>query len=52
MLCAFVFKSFLGIWSENALHRELYRNLLFRELCGFQNVLSLHILDRFRAKCH
>ena len=52
MLCAFVFKSLLGIRSENALHRKLHRNFLFRELFGFQNVPSLRTLNRFRARRH
>ena len=52
MLCAFMFKALLGLRSESALHRELTRNPLFRELCGFLKVPSLRTLNRFRARRH
>ena len=52
MLCAFVCKALLGIRSEKALHRELNRNFLLRDLCGFLNVPSLRTLNRFRVRRH
>lgn len=52
MLCAFVCKALLDLRSEKALHRELQRNILLRELCGFFTVPSLRTLNRFRARRH